>query len=291
MSNGRRRAGYKEGAVSIIVNTILFYLKYSLGVMSNSIAVIADAVHTLSDAITSGVVIVSYWVAYKPADKEHPFGHGRAEHVGTIVVGTLLCVAGYELLVGSFNKLLAREPLAFNSVLALAMFSSAVIKELLARWSLRLGVKHGADLLVGDAWHHRTDAMASALVGFGVVVGEGTWWVDGVLGMGVSILIIYVALKLIITTSKEFLGYSIPPALEEEIRKVISSISKEVSDIHHIHIHKYGEHVEVTLHIRLPANTSLGDAHKLATQIEEKLKSKYSWEVTVHTEPAELKDK
>ncbi|MEM0362056.1 MAG: cation diffusion facilitator family transporter [Sulfolobales archaeon] len=289
MPKNRKEAGYKEGVVSVIVNLSLFILKYVLGITYNSVAVIADAIHTLSDALTSGVVVLSFWIAYKPADKEHPFGHGRAEHVGSIIIGTLLFVAGYELLLTSFNKLMMRESLTFNLGLVAVMFLSATIKEILTRWSLRLGHQYGADILVSDAWHHRTDAVASLLVGLGVVVGEKLWWVDGVLGLGVSFLIIYIAFKLVVTTSKEFLGHSPSPTLENDVRKVISSISEKVSDVHHMHIHKYGEHVEVTLHIRLPPNTPLSEAHRIATQIEKELKDRYSWEVTVHVEPAESK--
>lgn len=287
MPKNRKGAGYKEGVVSIIVNLGLFILKYVLGITYKSVAVMADAIHTLSDALTSGIVILSFWIAYKPADEEHPFGHGRAEHVGNLIIGTLLFVAGYELLLTSFNKLMMRESLIFNLGLVAVMFISAAIKEILTRWSLRLGRQYDADILISDAWHHRTDAVASLLVGLGVVVGEKLWWVDGVLGLGVSLLIIYVAFKLIVTTSKEFLGRSPPPTLESDLRRVVSSISEKVSDVHHVHVHKYGEHVEVTLHIRLPPNIPLSEAHRIATQIEKELKDRYSWEVTVHVEPAE----
>ncbi|MCS7108541.1 MAG: cation diffusion facilitator family transporter [Sulfolobales archaeon] len=285
MYKNRKVAGYSEGIVSIIVNSLLFIVKYILGLMYNSIAVIADSVHTLSDAVTSLVVVFSFWVAYKPADKEHPFGHGRAEHVGSVIVGTLLCVAGYELMIASFRKFTAQESMVFNVVLVAIMMVSAIVKELLARWSLRLGSKYDSNILVSDAWHHRSDAIASVLVGLGVLVGEKFWWVDSVLGVSLSLLIIYTAVKLILTTSKEFLGYSPSPKLEDEIRKIVLTTSKEISDVHHIHIHKYGEHVEVTLHVRFPPNTPLSEAHRIATQVEKELKSRYSWEVTVHMEP------
>ncbi len=285
MIKDREKAGYWEGIVSIIINTIIFCLKYYLGITYNSISVIADAIHTLSDAATSGIVVISFWITYKPADKEHPFGHGRAEFIGTIIVGTLLCVVGYEFLADSFNKFIRRESLIFNLGLVIVMFSSAVVKELIGRWSLWLGSRYEAPILVGDAWHHRSDAIASALVGLGVVVGERLWWVDSVLGMGVSLLIVYVGIRLILTTSKELLGRSLPSTLEEDVRRVISSTSENVSDVHHIHIHRYGGHVEVTLHIRLPSDMPLSKAHEIATQIEKELRKKYSWEVTVHVEP------
>ncbi|MEM1983046.1 MAG: cation diffusion facilitator family transporter [Sulfolobales archaeon] len=287
MYKNRKEAGYSEGVASIIVNSCLFIIKYILGVMFNSIAVIADAVHTLSDAATSAVVVISFWIAYKPADKEHPFGHGRAEHVGTIIIGTLLCVAGYELVIASYRKFITREALVYNILLVIVMLFSGLVKELLARWSLGLASKYRADILASDAWHHRTDAIASILVGLGVIVGERYWWVDSMLGIVVSLLIIYVAIKLIINTSKEFLGYSLPTSVEDNIRRDVLATSKKISDVHHIHVHKYGEHVEVTLHVRFPPSISISEAHRIATQIEKELKEKYSWEVTVHMEPEE----
>ncbi|MEM0453845.1 MAG: cation diffusion facilitator family transporter [Sulfolobales archaeon] len=287
MYKNRKEAGYSEGVASIIVNSCLFIIKYILGVMFNSIAVIADAVHTLSDAATSAVVVISFWIAYKPADKEHPFGHGRAEHVGTIIIGTLLCVAGYELVIASYRKFITHETLVYNILLVIVMLFSGLVKELLARWSLGLASKYRADILASDAWHHRTDAIASILVGLGVIVGERYWWVDSMLGIVVSLLIIYVAIKLIINTSKEFLGYSLPTSVEDNIRRDVLATSKKISDVHHIHVHKYGEHVEVTLHVRFPPSISISEAHRIATQIEKELKEKYSWEVTVHMEPEE----
>jgi len=281
----RRTVGYIEGIVSIIVNTILFIIKYSAGITYNSIAVITESIHTLSDSLTSAVVVISFWIAYKPPDEEHPFGHGRAESVGAIVVGTLLAVTAYELLNESVRRYLSSESMMFNWVLIVVLLLSAIVKELLARWSLRLGIKYDSKALVGDAWHHRSDAILSVLVCLGILLSSYYWWVDSVLGMIVSTLIMFIAIKLVINTSKDIMGYKLPSKLEVEIKNLISSISKDISDIHHIHIHKYGEHTEITLHIRLPPNMRLSEAHKIASKVEEELKSRYGWEVTVHIEP------
>jgi len=281
----RRTVGYIEGIVSITVNTILFIIKYSAGITYNSIAVITESIHTLSDSLTSAVVVISFWIAYKPPDEEHPFGHGRAESVGAIVVGTLLAVTAYELLNESVRRYLSSESMMFNWVLIVVLLLSAIVKELLARWSLRLGIKYDSKALVGDAWHHRSDAILSVLVCLGILLSSYYWWVDSVLGMIVSTLIMFIAIKLVINTSKDIMGYKLPSKLEVEIKNLISSISKDISDIHHIHIHKYGEHTEITLHIRLPPNMRLSEAHKIASKVEEELKSRYGWEVTVHIEP------
>lgn len=282
---GRKEAGYVEGWLSVLANTSLFIVKYITGVMFNSIAIIADAIHTLSDSLTSIIVIISFWAAYRPPDKEHPFGHGRTEQVGSIVIGTLLAVVGWEFCIRSYDKLINKQSMTFNWLLIAVLLTSALVKELLARFSLKLSVRYDSKSLAADAWHHRSDAIASALIAVAALLGRDVWWVDGVLGISVSILIIYVAVKVIYDSSKEILGYAPTPDLERDIVNVVTSISKDVKDVHHIHIHKYGEHIEVTLHIRLPPNTKLLDAHEIASKVERELKMKYGWEVTVHIEP------
>jgi cation diffusion facilitator family transporter len=212
----RKVAGFKEGLVSIFVNVVLFVIKFYLGLIHNSIAVVADAVHTLSDAGTSVVVVISFWIAYKPPDKGHPFGHGRAEQIGAVIVGTLLGVAGFEFLMSSYEKLSSREALTFSWFLVGVLLLSSLVKELLARWAFRLGGSYESRSIVGDAWHHRSDAIATTLLALGILVGADYWWVDGVLGIIVSLVIVYTSIKIILETSRELLG-SEPTRREEEL--------------------------------------------------------------------------
>jgi len=284
-SVNRRRAGLLEGSVSIVVNLLLFIAKYVVGVRYNSIAVVADSIHTLSDSLTSAVVIVSFLVAYKPADKEHPFGHGRAEQIGAIVIGTLLAVVGFEFLTRSYEKLVSFESMEFTWAIVAVMLASAVVKEVMARWSIKLGREHESQSLIGDAWHHRSDAIASALVAFGAVLGATYWWVDGVLGIAVSVLIMVTAAEVIIETSKDLLGYAPSKDDVDRITREVKEVSQSAVDVHHIHIHKYGDHVEATLHIRLPPDMSVSEAHEIASKIEGRLKDKFGWDATVHVEP------
>lgn len=288
---GRRTAGFIEGFVSIFVNIILFVLKYYLGLIHNSIAVMADAIHTLSDAGTSVVVVIGFWIAYRPPDEEHPFGHGRAEQISAVIIGTLLGVAGFEFLMSSYEKLISMEALTFSWVLVGVLLFSSVIKELLARWALRLGKSYESRSIVGDAWHHRSDALATVLLALGVLIGAEYWWVDGFLGMLVSLIIIYTSIKMVLESSKDLLG-SKPTKYEKDL---LISLAREVSplikNVHHVHIHKYGDHVEASLHIKLPKTMSLEEAHEIATKLENKIKNTLGWEVTVHPEPEDMKER
>ncbi|WP_448577378.1 cation diffusion facilitator family transporter [Thermosphaera sp.] len=281
----RKRAGYLEALASVFLNTILFALKYYAALVSSSVALMADAFHTLSDILTSVVVLMGVLLGFKPPDKEHPFGHQRIETIASIVIATMLGIVGYEFFKQSIEKLLHRESLMFSSMALGVMVLSAVLKELLARWAERLGEKHEMSSVKADAWHHRSDAVASLLIIIGLLVGETYWWVDGVLGLIVSGLIVYLAWSLIRTASDRLIGRAPLPVEEEELRKIISSIAPQAKDPHHIHIHEYGAHVEITLHLRLDPKINLEEAHRIATLIEEEVKNKLGWEVTVHLEP------
>ncbi|WP_434731810.1 cation diffusion facilitator family transporter [Thermogladius sp. KZ2Tp1] len=286
----RKRAGYLEGVVSIVVNTVLFVVKYYYGVLFNSIAVIADSVHTLSDSLTSVVVVVGFRVAYIKPDEEHPFGHGRAEEVAAIIIGVLLCVVGYEFAVSSYNKLVSRETLVYSLTLVLVLLVSAVIKEVLAMWAFRLGEKFNSESIRGDAWHHRSDAIATGLLALAILTAGGTyWWVDGVMGLVVSAFIVVTGGKIVLDASSVLLGRAPSREEVEEIVSVVKKVSPKVQSVHHIHVHKYGEHTEVTLHVHLPDDMSLSEAHEIATLIEEVLRKELGYEATVHVEPASAK--
>jgi cation diffusion facilitator family transporter len=282
---GKMRAGVLEATVSIVLNTFLFVVKLYAGIVSNSVAVLADAFHTLSDSLTSVVVLIGVWIGFKPPDKEHPFGHQRVEQIATVVIATLLGIVGYEFFKQSLEKLLNRESLTFSTIALGVMALSAVSKELLARWAERLGGEYDMSSIKADAWHHRSDAVASLLIIIGLLVGDMYWWVDGVLGLAVSGLIIYLAWSLIKTASNRLIGRAPSRDEECELRKIVSSIVPQASDLHHIHIHEYGDHVEITLHLRLDSKITLEEAHRIATLIEEAVKEKLGWEATIHLEP------
>uniref|UniRef100_A0A7C2Z9K9 Cation transporter n=1 Tax=Ignisphaera aggregans TaxID=334771 RepID=A0A7C2Z9K9_9CREN len=285
VSWSRRRAGYLEGLVSIVVNIILFFLKYFCGVVFNSIAVISDAFHTLSDSLTSVVVVLGSWISSKPADRRHPFGHGRAESIATIVIGSMLVMVGVDLIQRSYEKLVSKEPLVFGWVLVVVLALSACAKALLALWAMVLGRKYGSKSIAADAWHHASDAIATALLAIAIPLGGNIWWLDSVLGFAVSALIVYTGVEIVLEQTHELLGRA--PTLDELkiLRDAVAGASPQVRDLHHVHIHSYGDHTEVTLHIRLPPSTSVFDAHRIASDIEQRIRDSLRWEATVHIEP------
>ncbi|MGQ9623732.1 MAG: cation diffusion facilitator family transporter [Candidatus Caldatribacteriaceae bacterium] len=285
MTDGKQKAGYLEGFVSIVINLVLFLAKMYAGVVSHSVALMADAFHTLSDCLTSLALVLGYRIAFQPPDKEHPFGHQRFEAATSIVIGTLLGTVGFEFANRSISKLLSREVLHLSWVAVVVLATSVVVKEWLAWWALNLAGKHNAKSIRADAWHHRSDSVAALLVLVGMFLGERIWWVDGLLGLLVSGLIVYVAYEIIRKAAKDIMG-RVPQSSEIlALNDIASRASDKIRDVHHVHVHEYGDHVEVTLHVRLLPETTLEEAHALVSRLEELVRRELRWEATVHVEP------
>ncbi len=288
-AGANKSLGFVEGWLSIGVNTAVFFLKLWAGLRIASVAMVADAWHTLSDSLTSAVVLLGFWLSTKPADDKHHFGHGRAEAVASLIIGTLLAVVGFSFLKDSVIRLARHQAVAFELLGIIIFLMSAVIKEALAQFSLWAGKKIHSHALITDAWHHRSDAVASALIVAGALFGKRIWWLDGAMGVGVSLLILYATYSIMRSAISYLLGESPGKALEIKIHETIRGSDNRLDSVHHVHVHDYGEHREVTAHIKLPGEMSLDDAHAIASKVEKTLKAQLNLETTIHVEPAEAK--
>jgi len=286
MKKKDRNLGYLEGVLSSIINTILFILKLWVGMMVGSVAMIADAWHTLSDTLTSLVVIIGFWISGRPSDREHPFGHGRAELIGALIIGTLLGVVGVNFFKESVMNLFRHvKPPTFTLVPIIIFALSIAIKEAIAQFSMWAGKKINSRALIADAWHHRSDAIASALIVLGALFGKSLWWIDGVMGIGVSLLILWAAFDVVRSAADDLMGEDVDPVLSGKIQALITEIAPDITHVHHLHVHRYGQHREITLHIRMDGEATLNLVHEVASRIETRLRSELDVEVTVHAEP------
>ena len=288
----RKRIGYLEAWVSIIGNVLLFLLKLLIGVAINSLSLIADAFHSLSDVLTSIVVLVGFKFGEKPADKEHPFGHGRVEIIATLIIAFLLIVVTYDLGKSAILRIISPQKVKFSSIAIIFMIASAGFKEWMASFSIFLGKKINASSLIADAWHHRSDAIASLLVGLGLIFMRfNLYLIDGILALGVAILIGWIAVRLIITSSSTLIG----EAPDSELISKISQISLSVPgviNIHDIYVHDYNTNKIISLHVEVNDNLLADVAHEIATTVEEKIKEKtHAYNVTAHIDPKERKRK
>lgn len=276
---------YLEGWLSIGLNVVLFSVKYWIGMATGSVAIMADAWHTLSDSLSSVVVLVGAKFSAKSPDEEHPFGHGRAELVASIIIGVLLAMVAFNFLVESINKLYHRESASFSTLAVIIFLISVVIKEGIAQFSIRMGKKYKSKSLIADGWHHRSDAIASAMIVAGIYAGRYFWWVDGVLGIIVAVLIFYAAFDILKQSIDPLIGEKPDEETSQNIRQIADRIVDGTHDIHHVHIHRYGSNTEMTFHIQFQYEITFEAAHEKVTRIEKALREEFAIEATIHYEP------
>lgn len=273
-----------EGIISVVINTLLFAFKYAVGMLSGSLSIIADAWHSLSDCISSIIVIIGGIFSKKPADKEHPFGHGRIELITSFIVGIMLIFIGYSFFVEAIKNLLNKQTASFNKMSVIAMIVSIIIKELLAQYSFWAYRKSGAKSLYADAWHHRSDSVTSIIILVGILIGKNFWQLDAILSIIVSIVIFIAAFDVIKSSIKPLIGEYPSEEIINGIKNIADKLNLNGESLHHFHIHVYGSHTEITFHIRFPKDMTVFEAHNMATVFENAIREKLSIETTIHIE-------
>jgi len=285
----KEKAAYKEGIVSIFVNVGLFFLKLWAGIVSGSIALTADAWHTLSDSISSIIVIIGAKLSSKKADTKHPFGHGRWEPISSIFIGVLLAIIAYDFMKESIIQFNAKESANFGLIAIIVTIVSIIVKEGLAQYAFYLARKTGNSTVRADGWHHRTDALSSVVVLVGIFLKDFFWWIDSVLGIIIALLIFYAVYEIVKEAINKLLGEEPPEELIEKFKEIISSVSKDDVFPHHFHLHHYVTHQELTFHIKLKDEHDIVSGHLIATNIEDKIYDELQIMTTIHIEPVSYK--
>lgn len=281
----KERYADMEGWTGIVVNIFLFALKQWAGIVSGSVAIIADGWHTLSDALTSIIVVIAAKAGRRPPDREHPFGHGRAETIAALVIGLLLALVGFGFIREAVLRFRTREQVFYGTLAIIVTAVSIVVKEMLAQFAFYAARKSGNSSVRADGWHHRSDAVSSVVVLTGIVFGRTLVWIDSLLALIVALMILHAAWKILREAVKTLLGEAPDDVLKGELNQAVHEILGENAELHHLHLHRYGKHREVSFHIRLPGTLSLAAGHNIASRIEEHIRSSYVIEATVHIEP------
>ena len=271
--------------MSIIGNILLFVFKYWAGIATGSLALIADAWHTLSDSISSVIVLVGGRISRKPADNDHPFGHGRAEHIAAIIIGVILAIIAFDFVVGAVKKFGTQEKTVFGTFALVATITSIVVKEGMAQYAFYAAKKTNSSILKADGWHHRTDALSSIIILIGIAVGSYFWWTDAVLSFLVALMIGYASYEILSKDMASLLGESPSEELLLSIRNTAQAACNQPIYLHHIHIHNYGHHTELSCHIKLPKEMSLNNAHDICTKVEVAILNEFGYKSTIHPEP------
>ena len=281
----KNRYGYLEGVLSIAGNLMLFGLKYWAGVVSGSLALIADAWHTLSDSASSVIVIGSVKLSSRKADERHPFGHGRYQQIASIFMAFFLGIIAYEFLTDSIAKFRDHGTSHFGTFAIIITALSIVLKEGMAQYAYWAFRKTGLDSLRADGWHHRSDALSSVVVLAGILLGARFWWIDSALGFLISLMLFYAVFEIIRNPVNSLLGEKPDEKLLQEVNALVRRTAGAEIHPHHFHLHTYGDHRELTFHIFLRRSLSIADGHEMASRIEKALKEEMDIEATIHVEP------
>ena len=290
----REKEIYKVTLVGSAGNAALLTFKFIAGVMGNSSAMIADAVHSLSDFITDIVVLVFVSISAKPQDTSHDYGHGKFETIASFLIGLALVAAATGIVVSGALKLWAwwgGAELESPGWIALwAAVLSIVIKELLYQYTARRGRKLDSQVMIANAWHHRSDALSSvgAAVGIGLALWLGQHWAvfDPLASVVVGLMLMRVAYKLLKTSIGELTESSLPAETEQEIEQIILSFG-DVRQPHNLRTRRIGNRIAIEAHVRMDGRLPLETVHERATTIERKLKERFgnNTHVTLHMEP------
>ena len=290
----REKEIYKVTLAGSAVNVLLTAFKFVAGILGHSAAMMADAVHSLSDFLTDLVVMVFVRISSRPADKRHDYGHGKFETLATALIGvTLLVVAGGIIFqsAGALVDWSRGEDLPAPGKLALwAALISILLKELTFQYTARMGRKLKSSVVEANAWHHRSDALSSvgALVGIGGAILLGDRWtvLDPLASLVVGGFIIFAAWKLLKNCIDDLTEASLPEDVEKEILDIITAFP-DVQDPHNLRTRRIGDHYAIEIHIRMDGNLSLVAAHSRSHDIEQALKKRFGPDthVAVHVEP------
>lgn len=295
----RSREGeiYHVTIMGSLVNVALLIIKFAAGIIGNSAAMIADAVHSLSDFATDIVVLVFVRIGNKPEDEDHDYGHGKYETLASAIIGMSLLVVGAMICYnGIYDTCLAVMGKALRTpgwVALAAAMASILLKEWAYRFTVAVGKRVGSQAVVANAWHHRSDSLSSVgtFLGVGGAILLGSNWavLDSIAAIIVSFFIMGAALKLLKQSTDELMEKSLPHDMEEEIESIVG---KEpcVSSMHHLRTRRIGNNIAISMHVRLPGETTLYHAHEHASSIERKLREHFgeSTFIALHLEPTKV---
>lgn len=293
----REKKIYRVTLTGSVVNVILLVFKFIAGILGGSAAMIADAVHSLSDFLTDIIVIAFVRISSKPEDEDHDYGHGKYETLATSIIGLALLMVGLYIFYNGARQIWdvmhGAEIEQPGLVALIAAIVSILLKEWTYRFTVSVGKKVESPAVIANAWHHRSDALSSigTAIGIGgaILLGKGWAVLDPVAALVVSVFIVKTALGLLSTSSGELLEKSLPKEVEKEIVDIVES-EPEVSEVHHLCTRRIGNNIAIEMHIRMPGEISLKDSHTRASNIERKLRQHFGehTHINLHVEP--LKD-
>ncbi|MEG0176428.1 cation diffusion facilitator family transporter [Anaerorhabdus sp.] len=284
----RARYGTLSSLVGIVCNILLFCLKMILGILSQSIAITSDAFNNLSDSASCIVTLFGYKLAAKPADKDHPFGHGRIEYIVSLIIAVIILLVGFELFKSSFEKILNPTPIHFSWVVLVSLLLSIFVKFWMSYFNRTLGKRINNSAMIATSKDSQNDVIATSATVIALVGSSFTSLpLDGAMGILVSVFVFISGCGIIKSTFDDLIGQ---PADEEIVEQIKNIITKEpqILGVHDLIIHTYGPGKMIgSVHVEVNSNQSFLIIHDVVDEIERKIANDLHIMMTIHMDPIE----
>lgn len=279
------------------VNLLLVAVKFAAGIAGLSAAMVADAIHSLSDLATDAIVIIFVKLSNKPADSDHDYGHGKYETFATLIIGTLLAIVGIGMMWGGGEKILdilsgTMIPTPGWTAFA-AGIASIVAKETIFQYTMHAARRTHSNTLAANAWHHRSDALSSvgtcAGIGGAIILGNDWVILDPLAAVVVSVIVTVSALKIMRTAVNELLEKSLPENIERDIIDIVDE-DPLLQNVHHLRTRAIGSIYTIDMHVRMPGDMTLSEAHRHTILLEQRLRQAYGKGtiINIHIEPLKV---
>jgi cation diffusion facilitator family transporter len=287
-SNDRYIAIRNVTLVGVLVNILLTIIKFIFGIIGHSQALIADALHSLSDLISDALVLVAAKFSSEDADDEHPYGHARFETVATVAVGLLLFLVAVGIFIDAIRRLLFPELLLQPTAITLVITAIVLVtKEILYQYTIYIAKKVRSPMLRANAWHHRSDAISSFIVLIGIAgTLVGFSWLDAIATIGVSFMIAHIGWSLMMSSFKELVDTGLDQNKINQITETIESV-EGVCALHELRTRKMAHNALVDVHILVDPHISVSEGHYIAETVKSTLIDKFEEisDVMVHIDP------
>ncbi|ALB44114.1 cation diffusion facilitator transporter [Clostridium beijerinckii] len=282
----RNSYGVLGGIIGIVVNIILFIIKLSVGVIVSSIAIMADAFNNLSDAASSLITILGFKLSNKPADREHPFGHGRIEYLSALIVAFMVMLVGLQFIKSSFERIVNPSPVAFELVSFILLIVSIFFKIWLSKFNKFIGEKINSSALKAASTDALGDVFTTTCVAISFLASKFTSFpIDGYIGMFVALFIVYAGFNLVKDTINPLLGEAPDPELVESIERMVLSYDNILGS-HDLIVHNYGPgKCMASIHAEIPGNINVVDIHEVIDKAEREISKALKIYLVIHIDP------
>lgn len=289
----RVESGMRSGIIGVLANFVLALIKFIAGITAGSVSILADALNSVGDSASALLTVIGFYIASKPADREHPYGHERAEYISGLIIAIIILVVGFEFLMNSIDKILNPTSVENSRLVMILLLVSIFIKIILGIYYRSLNdnlpSKSGViEALVKDSFN---DAMMTSVIIISYLIEiEFGWYIDGYVGAVVALLILYSGIISIVDSSNDLIGTRPNQELIREMQEVLDSYDAIIG-YHDLMVHKYGPHkLFVTVDIEIESSWTLIEAHKILDEIEKEFEEKFNSKTVCHLDPIVLDD-